>query len=105
MSEFAFQKSSAPIEPVEENCEIAKLEKELEYFYKKRNTLLGIGIILLILGLASMVPIIIFAVVYLSVIPALIITGAIVVFVLRGALYNSRIKNRKNMIRELRREL
>lgn len=83
---------------------IRQYESDLEYFKTKRKQLLILALVLLGLGIILAV-ILGFAVgnsAYSSIavtIPSLIISGAIVIFVLRSALYNRRIRNRKEAIR------
>lgn len=82
--------------------DIAKYEEEIRYFYSKRRMFLGIalgclglGIVLFVVGIITQV----YAIVYLC---ALAISAFIVLMIIRGALFNRRIRNRKLLIQQIR---
>jgi len=91
--------------------ELRKFEEELVYFYGKRRKLLGLSIFLYILGGLLFTIAIIMGMTggsistypTLLIFSYLILSGAITVSILRSALYNRRIQNRRNALEEARR--
>lgn len=92
-----------------DEADALRLEGELQYFYSKRAGLLGVGLGLI--GTALFLPIIISFFLYVSsgMINVLIIAtticiplfiAGIIVLILRSALYNSRINNRRLLLRQ-----
>lgn len=98
MVQFAFQKEMNN-EP--QNNEIEKLNEELEHYYQKRKLFLFLGFMLIVLAIAVTIPLAIAGLTSLVTIPALLISSGIVLFILRGALFNTRIRNRKERIKYL----
>lgn len=78
-----------------------KYKKELEYYSRQRKKFLIIGLILLGLDLISLIVLIVLLATQTSLIASVLLIypiiflsiGALVVFILRSALYNARINN------------
>lgn len=102
MSEFPFENNNINVKEEGIHEEIERLEYELDYFYKKRRLFLILGLLYIVLGIASIFPLSLTGIVSLSTISALIIVGGIIFLVLRGALYNNRISSRKTRLDHLK---
>ena len=82
--------------------DIAKYEEEIAYFYRKRGMFLGIALGCLGLGIFFAV-IAIVSLIYAFVYPsAFAISAFIVLMIVRGALFNRRIRNRKLLIQQIK---
>lgn len=97
MSDFAFQKEE--VKP--KNQEIEQLEQEIAAMYRKRKKFLLFGLLLIILGVGVAIPLAFVPIEGLYIIPANMIAAGIVLLILRGALFNARIRNRKARIQAL----
>ena len=90
--------------------ELLKFQEEINHFYRMRKLFLGLGFAAIGTGLT--LGLILAAATYNrsgdvsagSYVLALGISAGIVLFILRGALYNRRIKNRKVAIQEAKKE-
>lgn len=102
MSEFAFQKKKEPQTKVESE-EIKKIKDELEKFYSKRRMFLILGLVLIFVGIGVALIALTEIEIFIT-LGSMIISGGIVMFILRSALFNTRIRNRKERIAFLENE-
>ena len=101
MGEFAFQKDEKPEISGNSSEEIQKLENELKEFYKKRMMFLILGFVAIIVGIGVAAISFTGIEAFIS-LGSSIIAGGIALFILRSALFNTRIRNRRERIKYLK---
>lgn len=99
MGEFAFQKEKKVEKP--KNEEIEKMEQELASYYSKRRLFLLFSLLALVIGAGTFVGSVFAESSILYLLAGNLMAGGIVLLILRSALFNTRIRNRKEKIKYL----